>query len=203
MLRMASRLKGTKAGAGGKEQTTPIDRDWIAAAREMLMEGGIAAVQINALAQKLGVTRGGFYWRFRNRQDLLDHLLLDWQNSNTRKFLMALDRAGTPQERYRRIVRMLIEERDFNPALDAAVRQWGQVDKDVGDKVREADLQRIEALQRLFFEAGEDKQDAMVRARIVYFHQIGYYALDMRETREERRALAPIYDRILTGFGQR
>ena len=165
-----------------------------------LIEGGIAAVQINALAQKLGVTRGGFYWRFRNRQDLLDHLLLDWHDRNTRHFLMALERTGTPEERYRRMVRMFIDERDFNPALDSAIRQWGSVDPAVGDKVREADEQRIQSLKRLFVEAGQDEEESLVRARIVYFHQIGYYALDMRETRDQRRALAPIYDRILTGF---
>lgn len=185
---------------GAEDQTTTLEADWIAAARAMLIEGGVAAVQINSLAQRLGVTRGGFYWRFRNRQDLLDHLLADWRNSNTRAFLLALERAGTPQERYRRIVRMFIDERDFNPALDAAVRQWGGVDADVAKQVRAADDERIAALHRLFLDAGQADEEAMIRARIVYFHQIGYYALGIRETRERRRTLVPLYDKILTGF---
>lgn len=201
---MAVKLKTAgKARQEGEEQTTPLEADWIAAAREMLIEGGIAAVQINALAQRLSVTRGGFYWRFRNRQDLLDHLLSDWQNSNTRHFLMALERAGTAQERYRRMVRMFIDEREFNPALDAAVRQWGGIESDVAAKVRDADDQRIDSLRRLFLDAGQEEDEAMIRARIVYFHQIGYYALGIRETRERRHVLAPLYDRILTGFDQR
>lgn len=182
------------------DQATPVERDWIAAAREMLIEGGVAAVQINPLAARLNVTRGGFYWRFRNRQDLLEHLLADWRNTNTRAFLLSLERSGTPQERYRRMVRMFIDERDFNPALDAAVRQWGSVDPDVGEAVREADNQRIDALTALFREAGQEAEEAMVRARIVYLHQIGYYALGIRETRKRRRSLIEAYDRILTGF---
>lgn len=183
-----------------RDQATPVERDWIAAAREMLIEGGVAAVQINPLAARLGVTRGGFYWRFRNRRDLLEHLLADWRNSNTRAFLLSLERSGTPQERYRRMVRMFIDERDFSPALDAAVRQWGSVDPEVGEAVQEADNQRIAALTNLFREAGQEAEEAMVRARIVYLHQIGYYALGIRETRQRRRALAATYDRILTGF---
>ena len=127
------------------DDSTPLEEDWIAAAREMLIEGGVAAVQVNALAGRLGVTRGGFYWRFRNRQDLLDQLLENWRNTNTRAFLMALDRAGTPEERFRRMVRLFIEERTFKPALDAAVRQWAVVDPDVATKVRADDEVRIEA----------------------------------------------------------
>lgn len=192
--------KAVSVGGEHHDQTTPVERDWIAAARGMLIEGGIAAVQINPLAARLNVTRGGFYWRFRNRQDLLDHLLADWRNTNTRAFLLSLERSGTPQERYRRMVRMFIDERDFDPALDAAVRQWGSVDPTVAEAVREADNQRIEALTALFREAGQEAEEAMVRARIVYLHQIGYYALGISESRKRRRSLIATYDRILTGF---
>lgn len=193
-----SRLASKKEPAD--EQATPVEADWIAAARAMLIEGGVASVQINSLALRLGVTRGGFYWRFRNRQDLLDHLLADWRNTNTRAFLLAFERAGTPQERYRRMVRMFIDERDFNPALDAAIRQWGGFDAGVAEQVQTADEERIAALHRLFLDAGQEDEEAMIRARIVYFHQIGYYALGIRESRERRRMLAPLYDKILTGF---
>ncbi len=194
---MATKAKPAEKADEGQ---TPVERDWIAAAREMLIEGGVAAVQINALAARLNVTRGGFYWRFRNRQDLLDHLIIDWQNSNCRQFFMALDRAGTPRERYRRLVRMFIDEREFNPALDSAIRQWGNVEPAIGDKVRQSDDSRVEAVKQLLLEAGQDEDEAFVRARIIYFHQVGYYALGIRETRERRRQLVDIYDRILMGF---
>jgi AcrR family transcriptional regulator len=200
---MATKRRAEVLANGGEEQLTPLEGDWIAAGREMLINGGVAAVQINPLAQRLGVTRGGFYWRFRNRQELLDHLLTDWQNTNTRHFLLASERAGTPQERYRRIVRLFIDEREFDPGLDAAIRQWGGTDPNVAEKVRHADELRIDALRRIFLDAGQETDEAMIRARIVYFHQIGYYALGIRETRKRRHVLAPLYDRILTGFEDR
>ncbi|MGV3479508.1 MAG: TetR/AcrR family transcriptional regulator [Sphingobium sp.] len=184
--------------AGGT--ATPVERDWIAAAREMLIEGGISAVQINPLAARLGVTRGGFYWRFKNRQDLLDHLLREWRDGNVRAFLRAADRAGTPVDRYRRIVRLWMEGRDFDAALDSAIRQWGRVEPDVAEQVLLADEECIAALARIFVDARQDEVEATVRARIVYFHQIGYWALGIRETQEQRRALAPVYTRLLTGF---
>lgn len=182
------------------ESRGPVERDWIAEARQMLIEGGLAAVQVNPLAARLKVTRGGFYWRFRNRQDLLDHLLEDWRSSNCRSFMMALERAGSPRERYRRVVRMLVEEKDFDPALDTAIRQWGTVDAEVRKLVNQVDSERINGFVKIFLEAGQDSTEAMVRARVVYFHQVGYYALGIDESRAERRRLISTYDRILTGF---
>lgn len=186
--------------AGDPKKTTPVEHDWIAAARSMLIEGGIAAVQINPLAARLGVTRGGFYWRFRNRQDLLNHLLLDWQNTNTRSLLMAVERSGTPRERFRRLVRLWLDETEFDPRLDTAVRQWGTIDQVVAAQVHQADDERIAALTRIFVDAGQEAIEAMVRARIVYFHQVGYYTLGIKETPQQRRKLMPYYTHILTAF---
>lgn len=182
------------------QRATPREAEWIAGARALLMEGGIAAVQINPLAARLGVTRGGFYWRFRNREDLLGQLLQNWRDTNVRALLRTVDRAGTPRDRYRRLVRLWIDERDFDPALDSAVRQWGRVDRKVADQVLAADEECIAALARLFGDAGQEETEALVRARIVYFHQIGYWTLGIRETPERRRELTATYSRLLAGF---
>ena len=46
---------------------------------------------------------------------------------------------------------------------------------------------------------GCQDEEAFVRTRICYFHQVGYYTLGMRESREERLRLLPLYTRVLTG----
>ncbi|MEE4348985.1 MAG: helix-turn-helix domain-containing protein [Pacificimonas sp.] len=181
---------------------TPIEKDWIAAARDMLIEGGIAAVQINPLAMRLGVTRGGFYWRFKNRRELLENLLIDWESSNARHFLDRLAEPGTPQERWERLVRLWIEEKQFDPQLEAAIRQWARIDSDVRQRVQTIDQGRIEAIADIFRQTGRDEVEALIRARITYFHQIGYYALDLGELPEERQALTPHYTRVLFGEGE-
>ena len=189
-----------KLAEKSRERDTPIEKDWIAAARKMLIEGGIAAVQINPLATRLGVTRGGFYWRFENRQDLLNQLLLDWESSNARHFLERLAEPGPARERQERLIKLWMEERDFDPQLEAAIRQWARIDEAVRKRVYDVDLGRIDAIADIFLQAGQDKVEAEVRARIMYFHQIGYYALDLGETMEQREALLPHYTRILSGL---
>lgn len=52
---------------------------WLATARDVLVEEGIAAVKVDRLAGRLGVTRGGFYHHFRDRADLLERLLAHWE----------------------------------------------------------------------------------------------------------------------------
>ena len=48
---------------------------WLEAALEVLADKGIEAVKIGRLAERLDITRSGFYWHFKDRRDLLDHLL--------------------------------------------------------------------------------------------------------------------------------
>lgn len=182
------------------ERDTPVERDWIAAAREMLIEGGISAVQISPLAGRLGVTRGGFYWRFKNRQDLLDQLLLDWESSNARHFLNRLAEAGTPRERMDRLIDLWMEERQFDPRLEAAIRQWALIDEPVRKQVRIVDLGRISAIADILLQAGFDAIQAEARARLTYFHQIGYYTLDLGESAQERFAMRPHYTSVLFGY---
>ncbi|WP_397578137.1 TetR/AcrR family transcriptional regulator [Sphingorhabdus sp.] len=182
------------------ERDTPVERDWIAAAREMLIEGGISAVQISPLAGRLGVTRGGFYWRFKNRQDLLDQLLLDWESSNARHFLNRLAEAGTPRERMDRLIDLWMEERQFDPRLEATIRQWALIDEPVRKRVRIVDLGRISAIAGILLQAGFDAIQAEARARLTYFHQIGYYTLDLGESAQERFAMRPHYTSVLFGY---
>lgn len=183
-----------------ESEATLSTKDWLDLARETLIRDGIDAVKVDRLAKAGNVTRGGFYWRFKSRQDLLDQLLDDWRTTNTAPFLEVLSGAGTPQQRYEALMRLWIEEKDFRPDYDKAVRNWAASSSKVAEAVQTIDSLRIDALRRLFADAGYDADESLVRARITYYHQIGYYALGIRQSAERRRQLGPIYYRVLTGF---
>lgn len=176
------------------------EAEWIGAAREALIEGGMGAVKVDRLARRLGVTRGGFYWRFESPAALLDALLDDWRETNSAAFLAAVGGPGTPRERFDRLMRVWIEEDGYSPAYDTAIREWGRVDPKVAQAVAEVDDRRIEALERLFGEGGYPPREALVRARVTYYHQVGYYAMGVEEARESRWTLSATYRRVLTGW---
>lgn len=188
---------GTGADDGGQTLST---EDWLEVARETLIREGIGAVKIDRLAKACGVTRGGFYWRFKSRDDLLDQLLKDWRSSNTTPFLAALSGPGSHVDRFRALMRLWIEEQDFDPDYDTAVRNWALSSPKVAAVVHTVDDIRMDALKRVFVDGGYDEAEAIVRARITYFLQVGYYALGIKEAQPTRLGQAEIYYRILTGF---
>ncbi len=99
----------------------------------------------------------------------------------------------------RALVHVWLDEVGYSPAWDAAVRDWARTSRPVATLVHQVDEQRVRLLQRLFRRFGYAAPEAFIRARITYFHQVGYYALHIAESRARRRRLLPLYLKVLTG----
>jgi len=165
-----------------------------------LVREGIGGVEIGKLARRLKVTRGGFYWFFKSRRELLDSLLNDWTRTNTEAFKAVLRDSGhNGMAEFVAVVDIWVAEKTYDPLWDAAVRDWARVSPKVADLVRRVDQERIAILQQIFLDMGCAEDEALVRARISYFHQVGYYTLGLQEPREQRLRLVPLYIRYLSG----
>ena len=149
--------------------------DWIAAGLEVLVESGVAAVKILPIAKRLGVTRGSFYWHFKSREALLGRLLDVWEGRNTSAILRAAATPGTLIDRYIALSRLWLGWSDFDPRLDAAVREWSRHDPTVLEKLRAADEQRVAALTEMIEPEGHDPAMARYRARTLYHMQMGWH----------------------------
>lgn len=184
----------------GPARRTLSREAWVAAALKVLEKRGIAHVKIDPLARQLRVTRGSFYFHFSGIKDLQQALLDEWRTRNCRPF-EAL--GAQPREDglafFDAIVRVWVDENPFRPLLDLAVRDWSRATPRLADEVAAADSMRIELLNLAFLAIGYDADESLVRARITYFHQIGYYALSFKEAPADRRRYQPIYGRVLLG----
>lgn len=174
--------------------------DWLKLALETLIADGVESVRVLTLSQKLGVSRSSFYWYFASRQDLLDQLLDFWQCTNT-KFIV--DRADEPSDSVVRgvlkIFECWVDERLFDPRLDFAIRAWARRSEAVRKILDEADEERLQAIRSMFLRHGYDEEDAFVRARVLYYMQIGYYSLELNEPMISRLSHLPGYLRSFTG----
>lgn len=174
--------------------------DWINLALQTLISDGIESVRVLTLGQKLGVSRSSFYWYFQSRQDLLDQLLTHWHDTNTKAIV---ERAKRPAETI--IVAVLnvfecwADERLFDPRLDFAVREWARRSDDVRAAIDQADNDRLGAIREMYRRHGYDEEDAFIRARVLYYMQIGYYVLDLKEPVEARVSHLAAYLRAFTG----
>ena len=152
------------------------------------------------LARRLHATRGGFYWFFDGRAQLLDALLADWEEINTAAIRAALaGSAPSGMAELQAVIDMMLAEKQYSPAWGAAMRDWARVSTKVAKAVRRVDAERIAVHQQIVVDMGCIKDEAYVRARITYFHQVGYDTVGMKEPRARRMRLLPLYVRYLTG----
>jgi AcrR family transcriptional regulator len=173
---------------------------WLRAARAALINGGIGSVKIVPLAKVLGVTSGSFYWHFKSLQSLRDALLQDWKKTNTEPLFAAVAaHSNSGARQFDALVNVWINETNYSPAWDAAMRDWARVSPKVEAAVRRIDEKRIELLRTVFKRLGFAGPKAFLRARVTYFHQVGYYALRIVESRAQRLRLKPLYMEVLRG----
>jgi AcrR family transcriptional regulator len=198
--------KRTSRQAARATAAAPVKREslgrqaWLDAAKRALIEEGTAGVEVNKLAKRLGSSRGGFYWFFVNRQQLLDELAAYWAATSLAPFEKILQTSGSNGiDEYVAVVEMWIGESDYDPKWDGAVRDWARTSDDVCKIVAAVDRRRISILEQIFKDMGHEGKEAHIRARIMYYHQVGYYALGIQESRKERRELLPYYQKVLTG----
>ena len=178
--------------------------DWLRVAFGVLASDGVAAVTVLHLSERLSVSRSSFYWYFRNRDDLLDELLQRWESLNTRSIVRQSEApAGSINEAVCNVFRCWIDPKLFSPRLDFAVREWARRSQKVRVLLDRSDGERTAAIQAMFERHGYPFEDALVRARVLYFMQIGYYALDLKEPMEDRLRLAPLYLETFTGVAPR
>lgn len=173
---------------------------WIEAARDALVSGGLEAVKVERIAKTMNATRAAFYWHFESREHLLKELLDFWKRESTKAYdetAAAADHDGAAElEMMNNLWR---DDKDFDPRFDAAMRDWARVDKKAARIVKQVDQKRIDALQEMFLDLGYDHREALVRARIAFMQQVGYYTMGIKESRKARRELAPIYLKVLRG----
>lgn len=193
-------IKKIQHNANNPVQVVHLTReDWINAALQIFAEKGIDAVRVEPLAQILAVTKGSFYWHFKNRKELHEAIIAHW----TQRCVEALAHCFNDDDIIEVVLNILLmwmRDEPFSPRLDAAMRDWARRSDYVREVVKQADHGRTEAIASAFERAGYTPESSIVRARTLYFLQIGYYEADLRETRAVRVRLWGEYVRIITGL---
>ena len=149
--------------------------DWERAALDAIAQGGLAAVAVEPLARRLGVTKGSFYAHFADRAELVDAALARWEQAHVTAFIASLDRAEDPIEKLRSLIslavaavgtqtiqgRLLLESDD--PRVRTALRRVTEL--------------RLLRLERIFAELGHAEGRAARRATVAYAAYIGLLQL--------------------------
>lgn len=149
---------------------------WLEVAWEALARGGIESVRVEPLATRLGVTKGSFYWHFRDRAALLDALLDDWETRATLGVIRLVDASSVaPRSRLAELLRVTTRAPEA-PDAEHAIRAWGALDSSVRARLTRIDERRERYVEDLLVAAGVARPAAAHRARALYLALIGEYA---------------------------
>lgn len=173
---------------------------WLDLAIEALIQDGIDRVKVQIIAKKLDVSRSSFYFFFKSTKDLHDQMLELWLRKNTGPII---ERAMRPADSVARsifnVFECWVDPSLFDPQLDIAVRFWARRSATVNTVVAQADDQRVEALTKMFVRHGFGDEEALVRARVLYFTQVGHYTLEVPEDMVQRFTHVESYVRTFSG----
>jgi AcrR family transcriptional regulator len=144
--------------------------EWIRHGLRTLANQGAHGLKVGPMATRLKVSRGSFYWHFRDIADFQSQLLRSWQESSTDQVIQDLDARAADADRLRDLMR-----RAFSGSrkLDRAVRSWAAQDPDVGAIVAAVDARRVARIAGLLAEGGVDRERADSRAAFLYWAYLG------------------------------
>ncbi|MDX1459775.1 MAG: helix-turn-helix domain-containing protein, partial [Xanthomonadales bacterium] len=138
-----------------KSRSTLTARDWERGALEMMAEQGVAAVAVEPLARRMGITKGSFYWHFANREALIEQSLKRWEEHDARNLAASLGEIAEPRERLISFFRRVGQERLTHGVYSAlcAAADHAQV-VPVLDRVADRRMRHIaNAFEEMGFEA--------------------------------------------------
>ena len=147
-------------------------QQWLVAGLEALRKGGVGGVRVERLAADLGITKGSFYWHFRDRGDLLGALLEHWSHEMTDLEFERLQSMPAGLEGRLRALAEDVLEKGMG-RYDPAIRAWARSDRKVAAAVAQVDRRRVRALTGLFESGGFAAADAKTRARLFYTFLLG------------------------------
>ena len=152
--------------------------DWALAALDVIAEQGLAAVAVEPLARRLGVTKGSFYWHFPSREALLVAALERWEKTEQETVFGQLEAVSEPRARLKALFQLVAHELKPHVIYSELLKALDHpVVKPVLSRVSE---RRLDYLTATYRQAGLGRVDAQNRARLLYAAYVGFLQLSLQ-----------------------
>jgi AcrR family transcriptional regulator len=161
-----------KAAMSGQIST----RDWVEAGLDEMAKSGVHGVRVEVLAQRLGVTKGGFYRRFEDRRGLLDAILNEWASGRIAAIYKVAEttRGEPPLDRLRTVARVYTERVSVQGmSIELAIRQWARTDRSAAAACKRVDEARLKLGAQPYRDLGFSEAEAQDRALFFYSFLFG------------------------------
>jgi AcrR family transcriptional regulator len=194
-----SRTKSEAPGPPGMRVSLTPDQ-WVAAATELLVDNGIDAVRVDVVAKILKVTRGSFYWHFKDRDDLLRSLLERWRKATTEQIIERFEsHHGQPVDLLRELISLPFRGRSAARAarIELAIRAWARRDSVARQAVDEVDSRRLSYIAQCFSALGFAFAEARQRAFLLYSYEVAESILSNQGNATQKRERSELVEKLL------
>ncbi len=174
--------------ASPSSKTPRLDPEaWLDAGLDALVEIGPDGVRVETLARRIGVTKGSFYHHFQDRAGFLSRMVDRWRAIQEGHLRALLVKPSTdPRQELEDLLNFI---HDKDSSHDIALRCWARHDVAVRRTVAFVDQARLDHLAGLFKKLGFKGDDVLLRARMVYFYQVGEHHLAVQDPEAQRQRL--------------
>lgn len=189
---------GAVARRSSRASLTP--ETWIEAATELLVVNGIDAVRVDVISKILNVTRGSFYWHFKDRDDLLHHVLESWRKTTTEQIIERFDKhQDTPKLLFKELISLPFRGRAAARAanIELAIRAWARRDQMARYAVDQVDSRRLAYIAQCFSALGFPMAEARERAFMLYAYEVAESILSHQGNAAQKRARSELVERLL------
>ena len=163
---------------------TTLDREaWVRCAIDTLADGGLAELRVEALAKRLKVTKGSFYWHFSGRQDFLLAVLQHWRDGRIHD--IHKQTRSVPGREHAQLLHVLdvysAPRNRRGMMIELAIRDWALRDSDAHAVVAAVDAERLACAQQLFMANGLSHDEAVSRSTLLYAYVFGFSLMILDE----------------------
>ncbi|MFI5500553.1 TetR/AcrR family transcriptional regulator [Nocardia asteroides] len=155
---------------------TPRSR-WVEEGLRVLAESGVDAVRVEVLAKRIGVTKGGFYGYFADRDALLTELLDEWEREAVDQVLERVEPVSADPKAKARLAAVLTFSSDRLLPIDLAIRAWARRDDAVAQRLRRVDNARMALLRETIGVFFTDPDEVEARSLLAFCAVIGGHFL--------------------------
>ena len=173
---------------------------WITAATAVLIDQGIDAVRVDVLARALAVTRGSFYWHFKDREALLTAVLNGWRDAATEQVIGRFEgQQADPEALIGELISLPFRGRAAERAarVELAIRAWARRDTLARQAVDEVDARRLSYISQCFSALGFAIGEARARAFILYAYEVAESMLSTQGTAAQKKERSALLQRLV------
>jgi AcrR family transcriptional regulator len=144
--------------------------DWIKHGLRTLAKDGANALKVGPMSIEMKVSRGSFYWHFRDIADFRSQILRSWQERSTDQVIQEIEAEKTEPDRLKHLMKRAFTGKR---SLDRAIRSWAAQDENVAAIVASVDARRVAYIEKLLVAVGVESQKALPRAAFMYWAYLG------------------------------